>query len=164
MFSHVLLLPPELFWLLVCSALGTGLVIPTFTRAGRARRDSTPKLVAAGRHRRLTPARASAAEAAAARVVTAGFGGHTLQLPCRECGRRAVPPVEYLDSPLIPCERTALVPMGPGRWVITAVCTACAGPLISRVLDDEYAAEELRRGAINGAEAEAELARTLATL
>jgi hypothetical protein len=154
-------------WLLIISALCSPFVPwAAGVTPRRPRRTSTPKPVGAGKHRWLNPAQASAVEAAVARVVTADpqYSGNTLQLPCRECGRRAVPPVDHLDSPPMPCEKTALVPLGPGRWVITAVCMACAGPLISRVLDDEYAAVELRRGAINGAAAEAELAEVLATL
>lgn len=163
----VLLLPPLLFWLLVFSALGTGLVIPTFTRAGRPRRSSTPKPVAAGRHRRLTTRQASAAEAALARVVTAGpaYRGYTLQLPCRGCGTLADPPVEYRVSPPIPFERASVQPLLPGvGFVIVAMCTACDSPLISRVVDSEYAQYAIDLGAVDGEKLEAELAATLATL
>jgi len=165
--TNPLLLPPSLFWLLLCSLLGLGLVVPTFTRAGRPRRNSTPKLVSAGRHRLLTPGRASAAEAAIARVVTAGprYSGRTLQLPCRGCGTRAVPPVEYRVSPPIPFERASVQPLLPGvGFVIVAMCTACDSPLISRVVDSEYAAMALSLGAIDGESAEAELAADLAHL
>jgi hypothetical protein len=152
-FTNPLLLPPTLFWLLLCSALGLGLVVPTFTRAGRprrARRDSTPKLVSAGRHRRLNPEQATAAEAALARVVTEGpgFSGNTMKLPCRECGRRAVPPVPVVDSPWIPTELMTLVAGGSG-WQIVATCTECYGPLISRVLDDELAAHAVSIGVVH---------------
>lgn len=163
----VLLLPPLLFWMLLCSLLGLGLVVPTFTRAGRPRRDSTPKLVGAGRHRRLNPGQATAAEAAIARVVTAGpdHEGHTLQLPCRGCGTRAVPPVEYVVSPPIPFERASVQPLLPGRgFVIVAMCTACDSPLISRVVDSQYAQYAIGLGAVDGERLEAELAADLATL
>lgn len=121
-----------------------------------------------GKHRprpALTVTQATAAEAAYARVVTAGpeFSGHTISLPCRECGRRAVPPADYVESPPIPAERSGLVPVGSG-FVITAICTACSGPLISRVLDDEYAAQARARGTIDGAPLESALHAWLATL
>lgn len=163
----VLLLPPLLFWLLVCSALACGLFIPTFTRAGRPRRSSTPQPVAAGRHRFIPDRKATAAEAALARVVTAGpgYGGHTLQFPCKGCGNRAVPPVEYRDSPPIPFERASVQPLLPGRgFVIVAMCTACDSPLISRVVDSGYAQYAVSMGAVDGERLEAELAADLATL
>lgn len=167
MFYDVLLLPPLLFWLLVCSVLGTGLFIPTFTRAGRPRRISTPQPVGAGRHRRINTRQATAAEAALARVVTAGpkHSGFTLQFPCKECGARLVPPAAYRVSPPIPYESCSVMPLLPGRgFVIVAICTACDSPLVSRVLGPELAAEALRMGAIDGEAAEAELAADLAHL
>lgn len=152
--------------LLIVSFLCAPFVVPIFTSAGRPRRTSTPRPVAAGKHRRLNPRQATAVDAAVARVVTSGpqHAGHTLQLPCRGCGTRAVPPVEYVDSPPIPFERAALVPLGAAGYVITAMCTACDSPLISRVLDDEYAAYARSLKVIDGEAAEADLARTLATL
>ncbi len=147
------------------SLLCAPFLVPVFTRAGRPRRTSATRPVRPGKHRRLNPRHASAVEAAVARVVTAGpqHAGHTLQLPCRGCGTRAIPPVAHLDSPPIPFERAALVPIGAG-YVITAMCTACDSPLISRVLDDEYAAYARSLNVIDGEAAEADLARTLATL
>lgn len=152
--------------LLIASLLCTPFVVPFCTNAGRPRRTSTPQPVAAGKHRRMSPRQATAVEAAVARVVTAGplHAGHTLQLPCRGCGTRAIPPVEHVDSPPIPFERAALVPLGHVGFVITAMCTACDSPLISRVLDEEHADHARQLGAIDGELLEAELARTLATL
>jgi hypothetical protein len=152
--------------LLIISLACVPLVVPTWMSLGRARRCSTPQLVSAGRHRRLTRGQATAAEAAVARVVTRfpGYQGNTLQLPCRGCGTRAVPPVEYRTSPPIPFERASVQPLLPGRFVIVAMCTACDSPLVSRVLDDEYVAMALSMGAIDGEAAEAELAADLAHL
>lgn len=152
--------------LLILSALLAPFVPPAWGIAPRrAGRSSTLRSARPGKHRRLNPVQAAAADAALARVVTAGpqYGGHTLQLPCKGCGTRAVPPVDYIDSPLIPFERAALVPLARG-YVITAMCTACDSPLISRVLDDEHADYARQLGAIDGEAAEADLARDLAAL
>jgi hypothetical protein len=118
------------------------------------------------RRRRLNPVQAASVEAAIARVLCEApeLGGNTIQLPCRECGRRSIPPVEYVDSPIIPIERAGLVPLGPVGFVITATCSACDGPLISRVLTEEEADYARRLGAIDGEQLEASMADWLDTL
>lgn len=106
-----------------------------------------------GRHRPgtvLNPKQASAVDAAVARVLTAGaeYSGNTIKLPCRECGRRQIPPVEQIDSPWIPTELATLVGTRPGGWQITATCTECYGPLISRVLDEQLAHHAVSIGVV----------------
>lgn len=127
-------------------------------------RRRAQSMFAVGKHR-LNPAQAAAVEAAIARVVTAGdeFSGNTIQLPCRECGRRSEPPVPHRDSPMIPAERASLIPLASG-YVVTAMCTRCDSPLISRVLDREYADHAQSLGVVNGEPLEGEMRDWLATL
>jgi len=115
-----------------------------------ASRKASTSTAARGRHARETPAQASPAEVAEARAVTEGteFSGNTIQLPCRECGRRAVPPVPVVDSPRIPTEVATLVEAGQG-WQVVATCTRCDGPLISRVLRADEAAHALQIGVVH---------------
>jgi hypothetical protein len=109
----------------------------------------------AARARRLNPTQADAVDAAVARVLTEGaeFSGNTIRLPCRECGRRRVPPVEHVDSPQIPTELATLVET-TGGFQVVATCTACYSPLVSRLLDDELAGHALSIGVVEAIKAD----------
>jgi hypothetical protein len=134
------LIPDWLQALAILALLATPAANPILN--GRNRR-------ARARAARLNPTPASAVDAAVARVLTAGpeYSGNTIQLPCRECGRRHVPPRDHVDSPRLPVELTTLIE-NAGGWQITATCTACGGPLISRVLDVELAQHALSIGVV----------------
>lgn len=111
------------------------------------------KQIEARPFRRLNYRHAAAVDAAVAGVLA--DRPHTLQLPCRECGQ---------DSPPMPFSRSGLIPMGHQGFVITAVCLMCGGPLISRVMDEEYAAHARTLGSLDGEAAQAEMNAWLATL
>jgi hypothetical protein len=140
--------PDYLAALAVCALLVLPLLLPLDawlksldTQAAAVKRSA--------RARRLNPTQADAVDAAVARVITEGaeFSGNTIALPCTECGRRRVPPVDVVDSPQLPAELATLIESTGGFRVI-ATCTACGEPLVSRLLDDEYADYALSIGVV----------------
>lgn len=132
----------------VCAAVALPL-LPPFAAWLRSLDTQQAAVKRAARARRLNPTQADAVEAAVARVITEGaeFSGNTIALPCTECGRRRVPPVDVVDSPQLPAELATLVESTGGFRVI-ATCTACGGALVSRVLDREYADYALSIGVV----------------
>jgi hypothetical protein len=77
---------------------------------------------------RLTPLAAAAADAAA--YATVGVDTeHWLSLHCRECGA---------PSPAMPAGRATLL-LNKRGFMVTATCTACLHPLVSRVFTDAEA-------------------------
>lgn len=128
--------------------------------------QSQRSFVSRARHARHNPTPATMAEIAENEAATAepGASGNTLKLPCKECGRRCVPPVDYAESPPIPFNRAGMVPLGHLGFLITATCTACGSPLVSRRLTEEDADMARQMGVIDGEPLEAEMATWLATL
>jgi hypothetical protein len=124
-------------------------LLPPFVAWLRSLDTQQAAVKRAARARRLNPTQADAVDAAVARVLTEGaeFSGNTIRLPCRECGRRAIPPVEYADSPQLPTELATLIETTGGFKVI-ATCSACYSPLVSRLLDDEHADHALSIGVV----------------
>lgn len=70
-------------------------------------------------------------------------GGTVVRFSCREC---ATSPVD------VPIDRTLISHQNlpaRGEYEVLAACTACGAPLVSGVIDAEWAAELIDLGAVN---------------